>query len=164
LQDKARKVVNNKDIFLLIAISFLVFVFDQFTKVIIRQNLSNGEIISIIDGFVQIKGVDNPGGAFGFFPGSKIFLLTVSIVVVIIAVIYWQMNRPNERVLTISFGLIIGGALGNMLDRFLFSNVTDFIDFRYWPVFNIADLSIVLGMIFFLNSCLKNEGDHRERE
>ena len=163
MQDKTREVVKDKGIYLLIIVALLIIIFDQFTKTIIRKNLSSGETVSIIDGFVQLKGVENSGGAFGLFPGSHIFLLSISVIVVVIAVIYWLTNRPNEMIMTISFGLIIGGALGNMIDRLLFNNVTDFIDFRFWPVFNIADLAIVVGMILFLNSYLKEEKDRRDR-
>ena len=163
MQIKARKVAKDNGAYLLVVVALIVIGADQFTKAIIRRNLSIGETFSIIRGFVQLKGVENPGGAFGLFPGSQIFLLAVSIIVVIVAVIYWMLNRPNEPIVTMSFGLIVGGAIGNMIDRFLFNNVTDFIDFRYWPVFNIADLAIVIGMILFLNAYLKDEKRARDR-
>ncbi len=144
----------------LIAVTLLVLLTDQFTKVLIRRALSNGESISIIDQFIQLKIVENSGGAFGIFPGSQIFLFIISSIVIAVAFFYWLSNRPNALVVTLSFGLIIGGALGNMIDRLMYRNVTDFIDFKFWPVFNIADLAIVLGMILFLNSYLKDERDN----
>ena len=122
-----------------------VFLLDQLTKNLIRTTLQPGASVPS-DGWVRFTHVTNTGAAFGIFPDQS-FVLLITTVVGVAAIVIYYLNPPvHSPLLTLSLGLQLGGALGNLLDRLRFGYVTDFIDFRVWPVFNIADSSIVVGV------------------
>jgi len=105
------------------------------------------ESIPIIENIFHITLVKNPGAAFGIFQGQTMFLVVVTIAIIFLLVgVYWKLARQNT-ILTIGLALQAGGAAGNLIDRIRFSYVVDFFDFRIWPVFNIADIAIVVGAI-----------------
>lgn len=140
----------------LVAVAILVIILDQASKAYIRQAMSVGGSIPIIPGVLHVTHVRNPGGAFGLLPDQKIVFLTISLAIIIFILYYYRRLNVTERLQTLALGLLLGGAVGNIIDRFLLGNVTDFIDFRVWPVFNLADSSIVIGVVLlgfiFINS------------
>ena len=90
--------------------------------------------------------VTNTGAAFGLFPDrGAIFMAIAVVVVVVIAIYYWHMPA-GQWLIKLSLGLQLGGAAGNLIDRVQYGHVVDFIDFKFWPVFNLADTSIVIGV------------------
>lgn len=89
----------------------------------------------------------NPGAAFGLLPNHQLIFLVMTFVVVIFIIFYHRRLRSHERVVKFALGLELGGAMGNLVDRLFFGQVTDFLDFRVWPVFNIADIAIVVGLL-----------------
>lgn len=108
--------------------------------------------------------VTNTGAAFGLFPGGSLFF-TVIAVVVGIFIIYYNYQLPSgHRLLRIALGLQLGGALGNLIDRLRLGHVTDFLDFGPWPVFNLADTSIVAGVILLGFLMLQEQREMREHE
>jgi signal peptidase II len=125
---------------------------DQLTKIWIRHTMELGESISILGSFVKITYVLNPGIAFGIHvPNGMIFtILSVlaSIGIVVFLVTHWH----DGMAITGSLALILGGAIGNLIDRLFFREVVDFIDVGIqnlrWPVFNVADSAVVIGMCF----------------
>ncbi len=129
----------------------LVTIFlDQWSKSWIRANLRPFESIELIPGTGRIFTItrsSNTGAAFGMFKGGGFFFLIVT-VVVIVAILYyaWSLKKLNW-IIAVSLGLELGGALGNFVDRLRFGRVTDFIDFHFWPIFNVADTAIVIGVI-----------------
>lgn len=131
-------------------IALLAFVLDQLTKYWVSTQLAIGQAwmpIAVLEPFVVIRHVRNSGAAFGMFPAaSNIFLLIAVIVVVGIARYYYARVHTASLWVRISLGLMLGGALGNMLDRIRFAYVVDFIDLGWWPVFNVADSCIVIGV------------------
>ena len=133
-------------IMLVIAISS-----DQFTKWLTVENLLRGESWPA-DGFFRFTHAWNTGTAFSLFQGQGDILTWVSLgAVAVLAWIYRSIIDP-PWVLRIAFGLQLGGAIGNLIDRFRLGHVTDFIDIGPWPIFNIADSSIVIGiglMLFY---------------
>jgi signal peptidase II len=134
----------------------LVFGFDQLTKAAIRGWLAVGESWPSDRWLVKITHVTNTGAAFGILQGQGLFL-TVTAVIAIGAIVFYYMYPPLEHgLLRLAMGLELGGAAGNLLDRLRFGHVTDFIDFPRYPEFNVADSSIVIGLIiitgFFLLS------------
>jgi signal peptidase II len=130
----------------------VVLALDQLTKAIVRSNLALGEALPE-EGFVRIVHVANTGAAFGILQGQT-FFLTVTTFLGLAAILLYYLYPPMEHgLLRTALGLQLGGAIGNLTDRVRLGEVTDFIDFRYWPTFNVADSAIVIGVativIFF---------------
>ncbi len=139
----------------LILVSGSVILTDQITKYIIKLNLALYEHIIVIENFFNITHILNPGGAFGFFADRSpeirkfIFLFLSSIVALFVL---WFYKKSAGKYVFLSYGLafIFGGAVGNLIDRFLYGKVVDFLDFYigtvHWPAFNVADSTINIGM------------------
>ena len=124
----------------------LLLALDQLTKFIVRQTLDWQQSWPCC-GFFRFTHVHNTGSAFGLFQDQNLTLLVVSLVgIVAMAIIYGMQERPGW-LLRASIALMLGGAAGNLLDRILLGHVTDFIDIGPWPVFNLADSSIVVGLM-----------------
>ena len=140
---------------LFFSIAGTVFLLDQATKSAVRLALQPGESVPV-EGWVRLTHVTNTGAAFGLFTDQSVFLLLTTLVGVAAITIYYFFPPANSPFLTSGLGLQLGGALGNLLDRIRLGHVTDFLDFRVWPVFNVADSAIVTGVvllvIFFLLS------------
>lgn len=127
------------------AVALTVLVLDQITKSIVRATLMPGESVPA-DGWFRFTHVTNTGAAFGLFPNQSLLLLFTTLIGVAAIVFYYMYPPVHSRALTLSLGLQLGGAMGNLVDRVIQGHVTDFFDFRIWPVFNIADSSIVVGV------------------
>ena len=139
---------------------FLILLIDQVSKSVISSRLSAGQSIPIIKNVLHITFVKNTGAAFGLFKNSAYFFILVSIIaVVVIGTIITRAVRSDKflsnPVLNFGLILIISGALGNLIDRVRLLYVIDFIDFRIWPVFNIADSSITIGTALLIISFAK---------
>jgi signal peptidase II len=131
-----------------------VFALDQVTKALIRDWLAVGESWPSDGWLVKITHVTNTGAAFGILQDQGVFL-TITAVIAIGAIVFYYLYPPLEHgLLRVAMGLLLGGAAGNLIDRVRFGHVTDFIDFPRYPEFNVADSSIVIGLIvivvFFL--------------
>jgi len=134
-------------------ITLILLSVDQFSKYIIRQKMSLAESIPIIKSVFHITYVENRGIAFGLFPQGGSLFIVISLII-ILGIIFFERKKVikslKER---FCLGLILGGALGNLIDRLRFGFVIDFLDFRIWPVFNLADSGVCIGgilMVFFL--------------
>ena len=148
-------VVGKKELIRLIFVSTLIIVADQATKKWIVMHLALHEFIVVIDNFFHITHVLNPGGAFGFFATQSdlvrkiVFLFLSSVVALFICWFYFRVARTH---IALSYGLalIFSGAVGNLVDRFRYGHVVDFLDFfmgtAHWPAFNVADTAISIGM------------------
>ncbi|MDY6794257.1 MAG: signal peptidase II [Actinomycetota bacterium] len=129
----------------LFATALITLVMDQLSKAIVRIHLPLGETVSL--GFLEFRQVRNPGTAFGLITSKAWPLFVVSIVLFFVLIlVLWKWGGPGSRVFQMGLGLIIGGALGNIIDRLTLGEVVDFIDVGFWPVFNIADIAIVAGV------------------
>jgi signal peptidase II len=136
---------------------FLVVFFDRISKLFFINLLSPGESIPVLRNIFHWTLVHNTGIAFGLFKNQGIFFLGVSLFAIV--VFGWLLyHQSREQVLLpssrLAFSLIIGGALGNFIDRLQFGFVIDFIDFRIWPVFNIADSAITIGAFILILTCI----------
>jgi len=142
-----------------LGLSFLlVITADQLTKVWV-SSYDKGEVIYQL-GFFQLTHVQNTGASFGIFQGHSFTLMIVDIVgIVILLVMAFYMYRRLPYLVTllnaIAFSLILGGTVGNLIDRIRLEYVTDFIDIGVWPVFNIADSSITIGVIIIVFSLIR---------
>ena len=146
-----------KNRFYFILLSVLIIIFDQYTKNIININyksLINNDLI-----FFSIDYVKNYGAAFNILSGSRIFLSTVSIIITLF-LIYLILYKKNIRNIELfSYSFILGGTVGNGIDRIIKGYVIDFINLNFinFPVFNIADISINIGLIFIIYGLIKNK-------
>jgi signal peptidase II len=159
-------------------ISLIIILLDQGSKIAVRHYMPY-QSFSVIGEFFYMTHIENPGAAFGLNPGSifglgheatwfnRIFLSVVAFVLVFVILI---MQRQAKHFLgKLSFSLIIGGAIGNLIDRVIFGSVTDFFDFIFpffgmerWPVFNVADSAIVVAVVLLLYYTIFLE--HKERK
>jgi signal peptidase II len=135
---------------------------DRFTKIWAMYSLSKVSEISIIKNFFSFLYVENRGAAFGIFQDKTIFLTIASIIVMIFIIYYIIKHKPKNKLIKISFSLIISGALGNLIDRIKYRYVVDFIslhykDVYYFPIFNFADVMVVIGTIILIFYLLKEE-------
>ena len=120
---------------------------DRVSKVICRQYLRPLGSIPVIKGVFHLTYVENTGAAFGMLQGNTWFLILTSVLVsAAVAYLIWK-AKPGNRYAKLSLALILGGAMGNLVDRVLLGYVVDFLDFRIWPVFNIADSCVVAGAV-----------------
>ncbi|MBS3969494.1 MAG: signal peptidase II [Clostridia bacterium] len=127
--------------------AIVIVILDQLTKHLILTSMRPYESIPVIENVFHITFVRNPGAAFGILQNQITFFIVVTIIVIFLLVgVYWKLARKNI-ILTIGLSLQLGGAVGNLIDRIRFSYVVDFLDFRVWPVFNVADMAIVTGVI-----------------
>ncbi|ADL07776.1 signal peptidase II [Thermosediminibacter oceani] len=124
-----------------------VFIFDQLTKYIVRTQMVPHQSIPVINNVLHLTYVQNTGAAFSILQGKVFFFSTASLIVIAALFFYISRIPPEQRLLRMALSLILGGALGNLVDRLRFGYVVDFIDFRIWPVFNLADSAIVIGEV-----------------
>jgi signal peptidase II len=118
---------------------------DQLTKWIVTSNLELGGGVHILGPF-WIRHVQNSGIAFGFFPSATAAVIVLTAGAVAWMLAYFARSGGRHPVLPIALGLVIGGSVSNLADRIRLGHVTDFLDFRYWPAFNLADSFIVIGV------------------
>jgi signal peptidase II len=131
---------------LVLLAALLTIALDQFTKHIVVASFAPGESRIFVPHLIYWTYVQNRAGAFGLF-GTQSWLLVIMALIVL--VVFWLAFRDaavHSRAISIAFGAIAGGAVGNIIDRFHYGFVVDFIDFRWWPVFNAADSCITLGV------------------
>jgi signal peptidase II len=132
-------------------VAVLVLVLDRITKRLVMANLRPGESWNPVAGlerWVSLTYVTNTGAAFGLFPDYGVVFMIIAVVVIVGIIFYYRyLAVPgNPWLIQISLGLQLGGALGNLVDRLLYGHVIDFVDFKFWPVFNVADSSLSVGV------------------
>ena len=138
------------------SIAIVVFILDQISKEVIRRHLPlYGSWPE--DGFLRIVHGLNTGSAFGLFSGFTNLLAIASIVGIGVVLYYFQKQEISVIWYRLSIGLIVGGALGNLMDRLKDGAVVDFISVGWWPAFNVADSSISVGMVLLILILLLGE-------
>ena len=140
-----------------LGLAVAVFALDQGLKAIVRGAMLPGESITVIPGFLSITRISNDGGAFGILSGSQVVLLIGSAIAV--GIVLWMLvTGQSSRSTNVGCGLILGGAAGNLLDRISTGEVTDYIHFSFWYVFNVADAAITVGVALLLLAALRPAG------
>lgn len=149
----------------LVIIAGLVVIIDQITKAIILDTLPLYHSVSVIQGFFNFTHVHNPGGAFGFLADQcasvrSIFFIVVPSLVICLILYLYKNTYKTYPFLATALALILGGAIGNLIDRVRFGKVVDFLDLHvgnmHWPTFNVADSAISVGMVIFIFYLLFN--------
>ncbi len=134
---------------LFFAVAVVVFVLDRITKTLVASQVAYGTEVPVLGHLVGITNVRNSGAAFGFAPaGASIFL--IASVVVAIGLVVYVVRNPGTSWSDGVLGLILGGTVGNGYDRIVYGTVTDFVNVHFWPVFNVADSAISVGVALLI--------------
>ncbi len=163
--DQSRPNVRDRTLPSIIGIALVVFFLDQATKFLILQNIPLGESWSLfpaLERLFKFTFITNTGAAFGMFPQLGSIFMVVAIIVIIAIILFYHHLPIKNPWIRLSLGLQLGGAMGNLLDRLMHGYVVDFVDIGFWPIFNLADLSIVCG-VAILAYHLWNEEDRPDR-
>ncbi len=146
---------------LLLMIAAAVIVVDQITKVLVRQNLALGESwapISAIGDFFRFLYWQNRGAAFGTLQNAGPILAVVRIAIAIFIIVFYQKAEIKDTLMKVSLSLMLGGAIGNLIDQFTLGFVTDFIAVGRFPIFNIADSAVTIGVgLMLLDMIIKEK-------
>jgi len=137
-------------------------IFDQATKLWAANVLKNGNSIKIIGNFLRLSYAENKGAAFSILQNQRIFFLIITIVMLVFLALIYIKTKNISKMSRLSVAMIIGGAIGNFIDRFRLGYVIDFIDVRFgsfynFPIFNIADSFVVCGTILMVILILFNK-------
>lgn len=138
-----------------IFIGILAVIVDQISKLLVQRNMYGSEI-SIIDNVFSLTYVENFGAAWGIFSEWDFLLKVLPPVLIVIILIYLYKSKPDKFEI-LSGTLVISGAIGNFIDRIRLGYVIDFIDFKFWPVFNFADICIVVGCFLMIITLFSRE-------
>jgi len=129
------------------SIATLIILIDQITKFLIINSLQLNQSIPIIKNFFHLTYIHNFGAGFGILQGQRLILAFISLIVV--GVIFFNLDKIKEKetLLQVLVGFVLAGTIGNLIDRVFYSFVIDFLDFRIWPIFNVADSFVTIGII-----------------
>lgn len=144
---------------LFIITALLTIFMDQLTKQLVMIGFQPAQVKPVIGSFLTLTYVTNKGGAFSLFSGYPAFFHILG-TAIILAVIFFiprilKMTHPYQ----LTVGLLFGGTVGNMIDRFRFGAVVDFISFSFWPTFNVADIAICIGVALLIYLIIKTDGE-----
>ena len=141
--------MRNKHL-LIFSAAFLIILADQISKFIVRNSMHLSQSISVIKNIFYITYMHNFGAGFGILQRQRLFLILISAAVACIILFYSKKIGKKERLLQVIAGIVLGGTVGNLIDRIIYGYVIDFLDFRIWPIFNIADSAVTIGIIFLI--------------
>jgi signal peptidase II len=139
---------------LLVAVCAVSLAADQTTKMIALRWLSPGHPMPVAGRWVYLTLERNPGGSFGLLPQATVYFIAASAVIAVALLLYARTAVAHSALLTVAIAMLLGGAVGNLIDRVRFGHVTDFIDLRVWPIFNVADIAVTLGVALIVLAVL----------
>lgn len=148
----------------LLTVASLVILADQGSKFLVARGMELGQSVSVLGNFFRLTFIRNTGGVFGIFLGGGWFYLVASLLAIIVIWYYFRRVSAGSLWTRMALAGVLGGALGNLTDRLRYGAVTDFLDFGIgqlrWPVFNLADAAVTVGVALFLLNMLwsKREG------
>ncbi len=151
----------------IVLIAIVILIMDIISKQLIINNLIIGESISVIKNFFNISYIQNTGAAWGIFSSSTMLLIIFSILVLIVIIWIIVKEKKMKTSSIIAFGLLIGGLIGNLIDRIRYGYVIDFFDFKIFgysfPVFNVADMSICIGIFLIIYLIIWGEKNEKNK-
>lgn len=130
----------------LIFTALVVLTIDLLSKYIVQSNMELYQSIPVVENIFHITYILNPGAAFGMLAYKTSFFVAVSAALILGVVFFYRRIARETLLVKLSLGMVAGGAVGNLIDRIRYGKVVDFLDFRVWPVFNLADTAIVIGV------------------
>ena len=143
------------------SIGIVIFIIDRFIKFLVTNHLIELKEYSIIKNFFSICYVKNTGAAFSILQGKTIIIVIISLIMLLLLDKYIGNIKKSNKLEVLSFGLIIGGILGNLFDRLIYHSVIDYLLFRFghytYPIFNFADSAIVVGVILLIIDYIRSE-------
>lgn len=146
----------------IIILTLLFTVLDQLSKLLVLHNIHNN--IEIIKNFFYLTYAQNEGAAFSIFTGKRFFLIIITIIIIGLILYYIRKNKVKEKLNILAFSLVLGGAIGNLIDRIVRGYVVDFISvkiFNYnFPIFNLGDTFICIGVFLLLIISLRKDNKH----
>ena len=143
---------------MVLAIVILILSLDQLTKLLVTQSFVLYQSKAVIPGIFHLTLIHNKGAAFGILKNQLLLFIATSVLAILmICSALRDKTPPKSKLYISSLTLILAGALGNLIDRLFFGDVIDFLDFRIWPVFNVADSAITVGAILLGIQLLKPE-------
>ncbi len=149
-------------------IALIVILIDQFTKWLVAAKMEIGQSIPIIEDFFYLTSHRNSGAAWGILEGRMFFFYVITIIVIIVIVYYMQRFAKNNALLAVSLSLILGGAIGNFIDRLIRQEVVDFLSFIFgnyhFPIFNVADSALTIGVILVIIATILEERNEKRKE
>lgn len=138
----------------ILVISIIIILLDQASKLLVKAKFAIGESVSVLGEFLRLTYIENPGMAFGIRFAGRWFFTIFSLIASLILIFYIIKLRRERLMVRFPLALILGGAIGNLIDRFLYGQVVDFIEVSVgsyrWPVFNAADSAVTVGMIMLI--------------
>ena len=149
---------------------------DQLVKIAIIDRVALHDRVPVLGNFLRLTNIRNSGAVFGVMKGAGSYFTLFSIVAAVVLVVVLFFARKSSTLVKVSLGMVLGGALGNLIDRLRFGAVVDFLDVGFgeaarWPCFNIADAAITVGVVLLIGNALRmsgsetsNEGDEVENQ
>lgn len=147
--------------------TFLIIIIDQLSKYFIKTNLHLNEFVSILGKYVGFRFIQNPGMAFGIEIGvGKIFFIIFTAIASLLIFIFLLRLKDDHFWTRVALASILGGAVGNLIDRIVYGKVVDFVEVGPWPIFNFADVAVTIGMIILIIVVFfeKKEDDEQQEE
>lgn len=149
-------------------LALIVIITDQISKWFIVKEMEQSESIVVIKNFFSITSHRNKGAAWGILENQMIFFYIITLVVVIGIIYYMQKYAKENALLAMSLGLLLGGALGNFIDRLFRNEVVDFLDFKIinynYPIFNIADSALFIGVVILIIYVIIDERKNKKEK
>ncbi len=142
-------------------ISLIMGIIDQFIKAVVSCNMHLYDTFTLIKGLLDINLVHNTGAAFSFLQGGRVLFIVIALIVILIISMYINSNDDVDKKKTLIYSLLLGGIVGNLIDRIIHGYVIDYISFTIinykFPVFNFADICIVIAVIIALIFTVKED-------
>lgn len=138
------------------SIIIAVLLIDQGSKAAVQILMQRGESIAVAPPVFYLTYIVNPGAAFGILPNQRLLFIITGLLLAIGILVGYRMLPPGRTALKSGLAMVLGGALGNLADRLRYGGVVDFLDFRVWPVFNLADTAIFIGACLLAWELLKD--------
>ncbi|HJF84711.1 signal peptidase II [Megamonas hypermegale] len=146
---------------LLLLVLFIILL-DQIIKYFVSTNMFLGQSIPVLPQIFHLTYIQNPGAAFGILENQRYLFILIAAVLIVAVIYFYKKIIQLSKLFQVGIALLFGGAIGNMIDRIFIGRVIDYMDFRIWPVFNLADIAIVSGCaIIAFNLLFKTERSYK---